>query len=250
MSIQSRILSFAKEVVTAAASGQLAVKFHSCPFCQKRRVWVKYGQLSRQVRCMGCRATNISLSLLKLVQELDLPSSSAVYEMSFHGPTFNYMKSVYRNFYYSEYFGENITGGSIHNGVRHEDVQNLSFEDSIFSLVTATEVFEHVPDYLRGLREIYRVLNKGGVLLFTVPLFDGENTIKISEQKAGQIIWIEKPELHDSRVWGINSVPVFWRHSQRQLERELRNLGFGDVSVINVKSPFTEVEQKVFRCKK
>jgi SAM-dependent methyltransferase len=248
MKKMSRYFAFGKEIVEAGVQGQLAVKFHECPSCQKERLWIKYGTLSRQVRCSGCRATNISLSLLKLVQELDLPTSSAVYEMSFHGSTFNYLISVYRNFYCSEYFGENLARGSIHNGVRHEDVQRLSFEDSKFSLITSTEVFEHVPDYLAGLKEIFRVLKKQGVLLFTVPLFDIEKNLQIAEQKDGKTIWLGKPELHDSRVWGVNSVPVFWRHSQRDLEGDLRSIGFEEVSAVNVKSPFDAVEQIVFRC--
>jgi SAM-dependent methyltransferase len=250
MKKMSRYFAFAKELAAAGVRGQLAVKFHDCPFCQEKRLWIKYGALSRQIRCTRCRATNISLSLLKLVQEVDLPPSSEVYEMSFHGSTFHYLKSLYDSFYCSEYFGENLAKGSIQNGVRHEDVQRLSFEDSKFSLVTSTEVFEHVPDYLAGLKEIFRVLKKQGVFLFTVPLYDIEKNLQIAEQKDGKIIWLSKPELHDSRVWGVNSVPVFWRHSQWDLEFDLRSIGFEVVSAVNVKSPFDAVEQIVFRCVK
>lgn len=54
------------------------------------------------------------------------------------------------------------------------DVANLSDEplpyaDSMFALVTCTEVIEHLDNYRRLVRETARVLQPGGVVIFSTP---------------------------------------------------------------------------------
>ena len=48
-------------------------------------------------------------------------------------------------------------------GYRHEDIQNLSFEDNSFDIVIANAMLYHVPDLDKGLREVRRVLKDGGI---------------------------------------------------------------------------------------
>ncbi|RME59786.1 SAM-dependent methyltransferase [Candidatus Parcubacteria bacterium] len=45
----------------------------------------------------------------------------------------------------------------------------LPYEDQAFDLVTFTEVAEHLENYRAIIREIYRVLKPGGVILITTP---------------------------------------------------------------------------------
>lgn len=49
------------------------------------------------------------------------------------------------------------------------DVNKMPFENNFFDKVIMSEVAEHLPNDLRGLKEVYRSLKKGGVLLLTVP---------------------------------------------------------------------------------
>lgn len=49
------------------------------------------------------------------------------------------------------------------------DVEEMPFEDGAFGSVLCTEIIEHVPDPLRALAEIRRVLRPGGVLIGSVP---------------------------------------------------------------------------------
>lgn len=51
------------------------------------------------------------------------------------------------------------------------DVQAIPFADESFEVVTALDVFEHLPDDALCLREIRRVLVPGGTLIFNVPAF-------------------------------------------------------------------------------
>ncbi|MBL7853054.1 MAG: class I SAM-dependent methyltransferase [Cyclobacteriaceae bacterium] len=50
-----------------------------------------------------------------------------------------------------------------------EDIQRLSFKSETYDLILCNHVLEHVPDDQVALRELFRVLQPGGVLLLTVP---------------------------------------------------------------------------------
>jgi len=47
--------------------------------------------------------------------------------------------------------------------------QSLPYPDASFDIVTATEVIEHLADFRRVVREIYRVLRPGGVCILSTP---------------------------------------------------------------------------------
>lgn len=53
--------------------------------------------------------------------------------------------------------------------VANLNTQGLPYQDSIFDLVTCTEVIEHLEHYRYTLREIYRVLKPGGTLVLSTP---------------------------------------------------------------------------------
>lgn len=49
------------------------------------------------------------------------------------------------------------------------DIEDMPFDDESFAGVLCTEVLEHVPDPHTALKEIWRVLEPGGVLIGSVP---------------------------------------------------------------------------------
>ncbi len=53
--------------------------------------------------------------------------------------------------------------------IREGDGRNLPFGDDEFDLVSALDVIEHNEEDVAMLREIYRVLKPGGLVLITVP---------------------------------------------------------------------------------
>lgn len=58
-------------------------------------------------------------------------------------------------------------GLKVHKGL----AEKLPFEDESYDLVTALDVVEHLDDDVSGLREMNRVLKKGGKTLIFVPAF-------------------------------------------------------------------------------
>ena len=81
----------------------------------------------------------------------------------------------------SEYLGYDKTQGQIVNGIRCENALCLSFESESFDLIISNDVYEHVPDVTKTLKEAYRCLKKDGILIFSVPFFMNKKT---TEQRA------------------------------------------------------------------
>lgn len=59
--------------------------------------------------------------------------------------------------------------GSCHAGAVRADAGRLPFDDGAFDRVIAAEVLEHIPDDVRAMAELARVLRAGGTMAVTVP---------------------------------------------------------------------------------
>lgn len=78
-----------------------------------------------------------------------------------------------------------------------EDLLNLSFPDAKFHAVVVNDVFEHVPDIDRCLRELARVTAPGGHLITTFPFNMGaEESVVRARLGASGIEYLSEPEYH------------------------------------------------------
>ncbi|CAI8338836.1 MAG: Ubiquinone/menaquinone biosynthesis C-methyltransferase UbiE [Flavobacterium sp. SCGC AAA160-P02] len=50
------------------------------------------------------------------------------------------------------------------------DITNLPFENDCFDVIFCNHVFEHIPDDTKAMQELYRVMKKGGMGIFQIPL--------------------------------------------------------------------------------
>ncbi len=82
------------------------------------------------------------------------------------------------------------------------DLNELPIRTESVGLVIAADVFEHLVDDAKGITESYRVLNKGGILIVTVPAFNF--------------------------LWGIQDIVTGHkrRYSRRQINQKLKKVGF------------------------
>jgi SAM-dependent methyltransferase len=82
-----------------------------------------------------------------------------------------------------------------HFPVSHLDLCNLAFRDETFDLFYSGDVFEHLPDLARALREIARILKPGGVAVSTLRFHPGQSKTRIKARLTeGQIEHLEAPE--------------------------------------------------------
>ena len=213
-----------------------------CPFCGKS-LFVSLAPSPFMTRCMGCKANVTNLSLIPLISKhFGTGMKDAVaYELSTYGKTLDFLKANFCKVQTSEYFPD-LKLGEIYNGIMNQDVMQLTFEDSVFDLVTSNQVFEHVPNDLRGFSECRRVLKPGGAFIFTIPLYDIPTTTMIAHVKDGEIEWLAEPDYHDSRLGGPKSSPTYWSHSMNDIVARVENVGFSKVELVNIIIVPTQVE--------
>lgn len=202
----------------------MRLRLAHCPICG-RRVFVELGGNETLVRCLGCRATPITLALVAAVARHFGPvRGRAVYELGSRGALVRHLRRSGAKLTLSEYF-DDVAPGQSRNGIRCEDVQSLSFADASFDLVTSTEVLEHVPDDARAFAEIRRVLVPGGMTIFSVPLSGGEQTVERARATPDGIVHLLPPEYHGDRLRGRNAV-LAYRTYGRDIVGRLVAAGF------------------------
>lgn len=104
----------------------------------------------------------------------------------------------------------------------YADFQNLHFDDAMFDLVIASDVFEHVRKDEDGYRQIHRVLKPGGSLIMTVPYdHDRPNTIIRVDTSGREDVHLMEPEYH-----GGGGHTLTYRNYGRDLLSLLRRVGY------------------------
>ena len=113
-------------------------------------------------------------------------------------------------------------GTEIKNGVFNQDIENLTFPNESFDLVITEDIFEHVRNYEKGFKEIFRVLKKGGYHIFTIPFYFDRYTIKRVDTSGDKDIPILPPEYHISKTGKI----ITYRNFGIDLFKFLDSIGF------------------------
>ncbi len=187
-----------------------------------------------QLVCPSCGLNSRGRGALHLIEDLAHPSSaSKMFVAEQSTPLFATLARRFPGLIGSEYLGADVPRGSVSAaGIRHEDLTALSFADGSMDAVLTFDVFEHVPDYRKALRECFRVLAPGGVLVFTVPFDVGSerNIVRAVVLPDGTTKHILPPEYHGDPVnpdGGCLCYQVFgW-----EIIRDLTAAGFRDAGV-------------------
>jgi len=126
----------------------------------------------------------------------------------------------------SEYFGDAHQGGTIIDGIRHEDLRQLSFADASFDLVLSSDVLEHMPSPYDAHRDIFRVLKPGGRHIFTVPFNAHAQADDIRARIVdGRIEYLAEALYHGDPVRPDEGILV-WTIFGTQMMQQLEAIGF------------------------
>lgn len=187
-----------------------------------------------RLECPTCRMNNRQRLVAALVkQELSDKPAQHVYFMEQVTPIFRWANEVFgarHRITGSEYLGPQFSSGQTVKGVRHEDVENLSFSDLELNLIVSNDVFEHVPNPAKAFTECARVLADGGLLLATIPFHvEYEASIVRAEIVDGSIEHRLPPAYHGNPVSDLGSL-VFTDFGWDVIGT-MKEAGFAEVSV-------------------
>ena len=209
---------------------EFALTVARCPYCGPS-VFVRLRREETGVRCTRCAASAVHLALgwvlRDRVKRLD---DCDACELSARGPLVAYLHRSARRLTTSEYFADVMPGAS-RDGIRCEDIQQLTYADASFDLVTHTEVLEHVPDDARAFVELARVLRPSGATIFTVPMRQDGNTVERARLRDGVIEHLHAPVYHTDPLRGGAGILAFRDYGRDILDR-LREAGFAEAVLV------------------
>lgn len=223
------MISRLKSGLALLKPAEFAIALRRCPYCGPS-AFVRLRREAAGVRCVRCAASAIHLAigwaLRDAIARLD---ECDVCELSARGPLVDFLARNAKSLATSEYFAD-APRGAFRDGIRCEDVQDLTYVDASFDLVTHTEVLEHVPDDTRAFAELFRVLRPGGTMIFTVPMHEGPRTVERARLLDGEIEHLLEPVFHYDPLRHAG-ILAFRDYGGDILDR-LRDAGFVDSNII------------------
>jgi hypothetical protein len=241
----TKISAIEKQLLDAANSEAFATTGFCVP-CNKKVAFIVDMQSGGQhhhngwipnwrerIECPLCRMNNRQRLIATLVkQALSTKHGQHVYFMEQVTPIYNWVAATFKEHHLigSEYLGHEYEGGATIKGIRHEDVENLSFTDAQLDLIVSNDVFEHVPHPTKAFFECARVLKRGGVLLATIPFHSAcDHSVVRARFVKGRVENLLPAAYHGNPVSADGSL-VFTDFGW-DVFQEMQLAGFSDVSV-------------------
>ncbi len=186
-----------------------------------------------------CPICNFNNRLRATVHILHKYSSINKFEPVYLTEQNTYLYSFLRSFVFPSLIGSEFLGslcplGQTMDGIRNEDMTNLSFSDNIFAGVLSFDVLEHIPNYIEAMQETLRCLQPGGQFIFTAP-FNHESPDTLIRAKLddnGNVIHLLPPEYHGDPLDPEKGILCFQTFGWDILDT-LKDIGFENVKVLD-----------------
>ena len=208
-----------------------------------------------RLECPNCRLNNRMRATVHVFNQEFLPNfDSKIYITEQTTPLYNWFIENFSDVYGSEFLGDSVPNGSCNeNGIRNEDLTKLSFPDDTFNYILSFDVFEHIPNYKKALRQCFRCLKPNAVFYFSVPFTKTKenNTVRATVSENGDIEHILPPQYHGDPINSDGCLCFYcfgW-----EILNVLKEIGFIDVNALSYWSPdygYLGGEQILFTAKK
>ena len=132
---------------------------------------IKIPNWRERLVCPRCYLNNRMRATVHIFnQEFQPDLGSNIYITEQTTDLYKWFVRSFKNVSGSEYLGDPV-GYGINNreGIKNEDLTNLSFDNETFDFILSFDVLEHIPNYRKALLECSRCLKPGGILFFSVP---------------------------------------------------------------------------------
>lgn len=135
---------------------------YACPNCRFTLRWRDQASVIIDEFGRGQALSIDDLVSKKLLQDV------AIYEPALRGPFVQRLRGL-KNYTRSYFRPDEPLGTESSDGVRNEDLTQLTFDEDSFDLIISSDVMEHLPNIELAFAETLRVLRPGGVHVFTIP---------------------------------------------------------------------------------
>ena len=183
-----------------------------------------------RLECPVCHLNNRMRAVVHVFYLKCRPDSdSIIYITEQTTALYKLFKQSFSNICGSEYLGDSVSYGSCNsNGIRNEDLTQLSFSSNQFDFILSFDVFEHVPNYKQALAECYRCIKPGGVLFFSVPFVQTseKNVVRAYVSEIGEIVHLLPPEYHGDPINPEGS--LCFHYFGWEILADLKTVGFTD----------------------
>jgi SAM-dependent methyltransferase len=184
---------------------QTTFKFSAiCKVCNKYSLFLVDQQFGAEINATNwqpnwrerlvcsCNLNNRQRAILHIIQKVIQVTDGnlSLYTTEQITPVYQWLKqNLSAQIVGSEYLGAEYEPGSLHSGItdemiRHEDLEQLSFNDNSFDIVLSNDVLEHVNKPEQAMSEIYRVLKPQGQAFISIPF----HVMAALTQKRAEII--------------------------------------------------------------
>lgn len=175
-----------------------------CPICERDATFIARDPWLRDhYKCTRCQSIPRERALMMVLQQR-FPNwrSATIHESSpvNRGASRRFARDC-PQYIPSQYFAHQRTGTMV-DGYRCENLEQLTFPDDSIDLHVTQDVFEHVLRPERAFAEIARTLKPGGAHIFTVPLVNkGQpSRMRIELDPAGAVSHLLPPEYHGNPI--------------------------------------------------
>ena len=188
-----------------------------CNICGNSTIFIciDVQAIRNNMYCPFCQSSSRKRHVAKLLIDKLIPNVSSLADVRLNNEfnnlniynadvndAFYQVLHKYTSYSCSSYIPNIKIGTEIQEKVFCQNLEKLTFADENFDVVITEDVFEHIRDFKKGFREVYRVLKKGGYHIFTVPCFFDKPTLVRVDTSGEEDIHLLPPEYHRDRIRG------------------------------------------------
>ncbi len=115
-------------------------------------------------------------------------------------------------------FNEYICGDLFVNGynypenVRNINILNIPYHNDCFDLIICNHVLEHIPDDLKAMKELRRVLKVGGIAILQVPISN-------NSEETFEDLSVEDPKIREFLFGQSDHVRIYGQDYIKRLQK-------------------------------
>lgn len=173
-----------------------------CPCCKENTLFLSFDYWLRDhYKCLLCDSIPRQRALMKVLED-EMPGwrDMAIHESAPIGNIFQILKQQCPGYTYSYWYESEPLGMELKSGGTNQNLENLTFEKEMFDIFITQDVLEHIDRPEKALAEITRTLKKGGVHIFTTPLYPFKKTTARIKMNGNQRELILPPIYHGNPI--------------------------------------------------